>query len=320
MIIVSIPGEHISAVAGQTPDCQLNVADEALLTASQLNRRPTNLVTDLLAAFGLWAVSVLAVFIVPTIIALPYIMFRYWGASDVSQSLATNHTVLLLTVIGVIPAHGLTFLAARAVVTMPGRRPFWSTIGWSFSPKFGFWPAAGVAVVLYFAGAILAKLIGGGPTDIDILVNSSLAVRILLAILATTTGPLVEEIVYRGVLYTALEKSIGTAVEAGLGVARAKSIGMALSIAIVSILFAAVHVYQYRNNVGVIVVIVMLSVSLTLVRAFTGRLLPCFIIHMVFNGIVSVLIVLQPYVEQIEKTITPKTGMIILFRFLNVCT
>lgn len=211
---------------------------------------------------------------------------------------------MLLSVIGVLPAHALTFVAAWLVVTLRGHRPFWSSIGWSYSPKFGFWTATGVAVVLYFVGTILVKLIGGEPTDIDILVNSGLAVRLLLSVLASTSGPFVEEIIYRGILYPALQKRLG----------------MAWAVALVSFLFSLVHLYQYRSNGGVIAAIVILSVSLTLVRAFTGRLLPCFIIHMTFNGIVSILIIFHPFFEKPEKIEVPKAAALIFWRLIRVMT
>lgn len=299
---MSIPGEHVPVLTGQTPDYQLNVPDGSYTTPLELERGPDNPSWDVLASLCLWVLSVLAVFIVPTIVALPFIMFRYWGASNAAQSIATDHTVLLLTVIGVIPAHALTFLAAWVVVTQRGRRPFWRSLGWTYSPKFGFWQAAGVAVALYVVGFVVAILIGGEPTDIDMLVNSSLAIKLLVSVLATTSGPLVEEIVYRGILYPALQRTIG----------------MAWAVALVSFLFALVHVFQYRKNLGVITVIVMLSVSLTLVRAFTGRLLPCFIIHMVFNGIVSFVMIIQPFFEKPEKIAAPKTAIIMLWRMMRL--
>jgi len=301
---VNIPSDQVPSLTVQSPDYQLNVPADVATFPPGLESGHKRLSWDLLASLGLWVLSVVAIFIIPAIVAIPYIMIRYWGVANAAQSLATDHTVLLLTVIGVIPAHAFTFLAAWAVVTQRGRRPFWQTLRWNFSPKFGFWTAVGVAIMLYLAGAILAKLIGGGPTDIDILANSTLVVRILLAVLATATGPLVEEIVYRGILYPALQERIG----------------MAWSVAIVSFLFALVHVYQYRNSWGVISVIALLSISLTLVRALTGRLLPCFIIHMLFNGIVSVLIVFQPFFEHLEKGAAPKTGVVILWRMMQLFT
>jgi membrane protease YdiL (CAAX protease family) len=270
---------------GQRPEYPLGFADEAAAApvelADEFNQPPW----DVLASLGLWVLSIFLVFVVPTLIALPYILFRYAGTNTPTQVLATDPTVLLFSVLGVIPAHVLTFGAAWAIVTNYGKRPFWRTLGWSFSPAFGFWASASLAITLYIVGIILAQLIGGNPTDIDILANSSLAVRLLLAVLATTTGPLVEEIVYRGVLYPSFEKRIG----------------MVWAVILVSFLFLLVHVYQYRNSLGAISVIALLSVSLTLVRARTGKLLPCFIMHMVFNGAVSVMIILYPYLEQFQK-------------------
>jgi membrane protease YdiL (CAAX protease family) len=96
------------------------------------------------------------------------------------------------------------------------------------------------------------------------------------------TAPLIEELIYRGVLYRGIEKA------AGIG----------LAITLVSLLFAGVHVYQYRNNIAVIIVITLLSITLTVARAVSGRVLPSFIIHLVFNGIQSVLIVLAAFVNK----------------------
>ena len=55
---------------------------------------------------------------------------------------------------------------------------------------------------------------------------------------------------------------------------------------------------QYYNNFGVIAVIAVLSIVLTVVRARTGKLLPSYIIHFVFNGIQAVLLVLAPLLEK----------------------
>ena len=70
---------------------------------------------------------------------------------------------------------------------------------------------------------------------------------------------------------------------------------MAIAIPVVSLLFAGVHVFQYRNNFAVIAVITLLSITLTVARAVSGKVLPAFIIHLVFNGIQSVLIVLGAF-------------------------
>ena len=128
----------------------------------------------------------------------------------------------------------------------------------------------------------ITKIIGGGETSIDQISHSSAASRYMLEILAGVTAPFVEELVYRGILYSALQKVAG----------------IVWAVIIVSTLFALVHVLEYYNNVGVILVISLLSVCLTLLRAYTGRLLPCFIVHLVFNGIQAVIILIEPYLPQ----------------------
>ncbi|HEV8169403.1 MAG TPA: CPBP family intramembrane glutamic endopeptidase, partial [Pyrinomonadaceae bacterium] len=106
--------------------------------------------------------------------------------------------------------------------------------------------------------------------------------RVATAFLAFATAPLVEEIIYRGVIYPAIEKVTG----------------MGFAIVVVSMLFAGVHVWQYRTNIVVIIVITLLSIILTVARAVTGKLLPSFIIHLVFNGVQSVLIVLSGFLDK----------------------
>src|SRR4029434_122184 len=115
------------------------------------------------------------------------------------------------------------------------------------------------------------------------------------AFVAVFTAPLAEELIYRGVLYSALERA------AGMGVA----------IAVVALLFAGVHVFQYWNNIGVITGITLLRFTLTLARAYSGSILPPFIIHLVFNGIQALVLALSPFIDSnlLEKgeKVTPTT-------------
>lgn len=281
----------------QIPDYPSSLLGQSKIEFGSDEVDPNNPPWNVLIAFGLWLLSILLVNFLPIFVVGPYLLIRYKGVPTTPQILFTDHTATLLFVLAIIPAHLLTFGAVWLVVTRLGKRPFWQSFGWSWGKRFGFWASAGVAFALYLLGSVVAKKLGGDQqTDIDLLIDTSTAVRIALAILAATTGPLVEELIYRGVLYAALQRAIGT-------------IG---TVIIVSFLFALVHVYQYKNNWGVIAVILMLSISLTLVRAWTGRLLPCFIIHMVFNGVQSLLILFHPYLEQFEKSVEQKTGIIIM--------
>jgi membrane protease YdiL (CAAX protease family) len=136
-----------------------------------------------------------------------------------------------------------------------------------------------IATVLFVIGAAATYFWGGNRTQLDALVESSIPARMATAFIAVFTAPLIEELIYRGVLYSALQRAVGTAITVG----------------IVSLLFAGVHVFQYIDNLAVIAVITLLSFTLTLVRAQTGSVLAPFVIHLVFNAIQSVIIALSPF-------------------------
>jgi hypothetical protein len=71
-------------------------------------------------------------------------------------------------------------------------------------------------------------------------------------------------------------------------------------------MFAGLHVIQYWPNAGAITAISLLSLALTVVRARTGRLLPCYVIHLVFNGIQSIIIVAEPYLRSVYEGWRPE--------------
>jgi membrane protease YdiL (CAAX protease family) len=242
---------------------------------------------DVATGVGVWFVSVLLIVIIPTLYALPYLFYRIVKLGPPSpQALASDKMLLFYSVVGILPTHLLTLVLVWLVVTEGGRRPFWKTIGFdwpqSTSPMTATLLSVLLAILLFGLAWAVTMLYGQRKTDLDIIIESSIYTRIATAFVAVATAPLIEELVYRGVLYRALEKA------AGVG----------LAIVIVSLLFAGVHVFQYRNNIAVIVVISLLSVTLTVARAVTGRVLPSFIIHLVFNGIQSVLIVLGGFIDK----------------------
>ena len=109
------------------------------------------------------------------------------------------------------------------------------------------------------------------------LLKSSTQVRIAVAILATFSAPLVEEAVYRGLLYSGLRKAFG----------------VAPTVLLVTLMFAGVHVLQYFGSWVSLAGLTLLSLALTLVRAKTKSVLPCVVIHTVNNAFFSVLILMN---------------------------
>jgi len=258
-------------------------------------------VFGLLKALLTWVGSVVFLLMIPLILVIPY--FIYLAATSGSpqpDALLADKTFLFLSILGVIPAHLLTFVVAYMVITKGGRHPFLQTLGLEWPRSLGSWAGIGlsaiIATVLLGLGALITWLFGGEKTDLDLIIESSLQARLATVFLAVVTAPIIEEVIYRGMLYPAI----------------ARVVGAGFAIALVSILFAGVHFYQYRNNLAVVAVITILSASLTTVRALSHRLLPSFVIHLVFNGVQSILILLQGMVGRDPITPPPVPGIDLL--------
>ena len=233
-----------------------------------------------LQALATWLLSVAFLVVVPQLLALPYVAAHYpRGATR--ETLFADKTFILVLVAGFLPAHALTLLLAWAMATRVGRLSAIEVLGLTRSRASEVWKSAGLAILLFVIAWVVAGTFGGQETDLEKILLSSRAAALVTALVAVTTAPLVEEIIYRRLLYSALQRLIGRW----------------FAVLIVASVFAGMHVLQYRQNIGTILSISLLSLTLTLVRARTGRLLPCFVIHLVFNGIQSLIIVFEPYLR-----------------------
>ncbi|HEX8499372.1 MAG TPA: type II CAAX endopeptidase family protein [Pyrinomonadaceae bacterium] len=248
------------------------------------------------SALGLLVLSFFLMLVTSLVFLVPYIFYRGIGLDTLAEFAVKDPGAILVQILSIIPAHLLTLVLAWLLVTRAGKYPFFATLGWDWRGGFTFWRSAGLAVLLLGVGYAIAKLTGPTDNALEQLIRSSRAAALAVAFAAAVTAPLVEEIVFRGVLYSALRRLVG----AGGAVAA------------VLILFALIHVPQYWPSFGVIATILVLSVVLTLIRAHTGRLLPCFVVHLVFNSIQAVLIVLEPYLKQFApEEAAPAPGLLV---------
>jgi hypothetical protein len=251
--------------------------------ATAVTEAPNNPPWGVVAAVLVWIASIVLLTIVPNVCVLPYIAYRYRGIAPTRDLLLQDPTFMFLFVLGWLPAHLLTMALIWAVATRLGKFSFKKVTGLSWSPSFGLWRSSAAAVVLFLVTLVLIGFLGGQKTDLDRILESSRAAAVTLAIIAVVTAPLVEEMIYRGLLYSALHRALG----------------MWAAVVIVTSMFAGLHVVQYWPNAGAISSITVLSLALTLIRARTGRLLPCFVVHLVFNGIQSVIIIIEPYLRSL---------------------
>jgi membrane protease YdiL (CAAX protease family) len=274
------------------------------LSATKIANHPDKPPWGILAALVTWFVSIAMLAVVPNVCVLPYLAYRYAGTQPTRELLLKDQTFVFLYVLGWLPAHLLTLALVWAIGTGLGKRSFKQIFGWSWSPNFGLWKSSALAITLFFVTLVLIGLFGGPRTDLDRILESSRAAAVTLAIIAVATAPLVEELIYRGLLYSAFQRIIG----------------QWAAVALVASIFAGLHVVEYWPNVGAISSITLLSVVLTLIRARTGRLLPCFVVHLVFNGIQSLIILLEPYLRALYHLLhhEPVNSTIAHFsRFLN---
>ncbi len=186
--------------------------------------------------------------------------------------------IMLLQLVGTFGGQVLSLLLSWGIVTRMGKRSFSEALGLHWAQNFKLWHAVALGVGMFALSGLLMSVLPHHETDMDKFLKFGTVVRMVLALVATIGAPIQEEIVYRGVLYTALQKSLG----------------MRGSVMIVSLLFWGVHVVQYWQSLATLVAVLLLSFVLTGLRAWSGKLLPCVATHLFFNGIQGLLIVFAP--------------------------
>ena len=194
-------------------------------------------------ALLVWVVSILLQAMVPLFFVIPFAMHRGLNPSSPNFGKAavelavTDRTAVFLQVLSILPTHILTLALLWAFVTRFGKRPFLASFGWGWPGRLRWWHSVLLGVGLFLVATALANLLGAEkPTQLEQIINSSAGARYAIAALAVLTAPFVEEFIYRGVLYSALQRTIG----------------VNAAVVFVLALFTLIHVPQYWPNVKTI--------------------------------------------------------------------
>lgn len=273
-----VENSESSAIDFQTNEISNSPASESKISL------PDNPPWNSWTALGVWLASVFFIVIFPNVIIGVYLLknnLSFSQPEQLQEFFRSDVTVNILKVLSIIPAHILTLCVAWLVVTNLNKFSFKETLGWKFG-GFRLWHAFAITIFMLVLGGILVSKYGQQENELTIIVKSSLTATILVALMATFTAPIVEEVVYRGILYSALQRSFG----------------IIAAVALVTFLFALVHVPQNITDPVAISIITLLSLILTLIRMKTGNLLPCIVLHFIFNGVQSVFLIIQPFLEQ----------------------
>jgi uncharacterized protein len=239
-----------------------------------------------LEGIGLWIASVAFILFVPAFLLLPYLASLDPPITDpehIVEFAKSDPTSIFLQILGIIPAHVLTIALAWLIVTRGRRFSFRKTLGWERS-GFRWWHYCIVLGGFMVVAAGVNEYFPEQQNELLRILQSSRSAVYIVAFVATFTAPIVEEVVYRGVLYSAFQRKFG----------------IPAAFVLATLLFAVVHVPQYYPSYSTIFLLFILSLTLTSIRVKTGNLLPCIILHTLFNGLQSVMLILEPYITREE--------------------
>ena len=281
-----------------TPEFNAPNIQETIETSQFLiHPTPDNPPWNSWTAFGVWAASVFLIIVLPNLFVFPYLLQKGVIATDSAQLiefLQKDPMAIILNVIAIIPAHILTLVLAWLVVTKYKRFSFRATLGWDWG-GFNWWNCLLILGSFFAAAVVVSNFLPEQDNELMRILRSSRTAVYIVAFMATFTAPIVEEVVYRGILYSAFQRAFG----------------VLAAVIVVTALFALVHVPQYYPSYSTIFLICMLSLILTLIRVRTKNLLPCIVLHTIFNGIQSLILIFEPYLTNITNQSEIKAAAII---------
>lgn len=280
--------ENLNQENFENSDLAGTIPDELKTTFS-----PNNPPWNSLVAFAVWFASVALILFLPTLAVLPYIISQKANLPN-QESMAkfstSDPTAIFIQIAAIIPAHIITLIIAWYVVTKYNKYSFKEMLGWHWG-GFKWWQIGLITILLLisvFTFALLAnQAFGTQDNELLRILRSSRYTVFLVAFMATFSAPIVEEVVYRGVLYSAFQRATN----------------IPIAVLLVTLVFALVHFPQYWGDNSTLVTLIFLSLVLTLIRVRTNSLLPCVFFHFVFNGIQSLGLIFQPYLpENLDPT------------------
>jgi len=177
----------------------------------------------------------------------------------------------LVVVAGQALAYLLILAYMYVLVARERRRPdFLTAIHWNWPHNIAGYVLAGF--VLSLALQAVAHLL---PIPKDLPIDSFFrtpAEAWALGILSITLAPLMEELFFRGFLYPVL----------------ARRLGLPIAVFLTALGFALLHAAQLGFAWGPVLVIFMVGLVLTMVRANTNSVAAGVLIHMAYNGTITV--------------------------------
>jgi membrane protease YdiL (CAAX protease family) len=159
-------------------------------------------------------------------------------------------------------------VAACMVMLVEGKYhvPFWPTIRWNW-PRSGWRFLLIGGTMLLVTGVLESLLPMPKDTPFEQLFDKPRDAY-LLAIIAVTFAPLLEELFFRGFMYPVL----------------ARRMGAVWAVALTALPFGLIHLPQYGWAWGAALIIILVGVVCGVVRAVTRSVGASFLVHVGYNG------------------------------------
>jgi membrane protease YdiL (CAAX protease family) len=207
----------------------------------------------------------LAFFLAYILVTAGYLSILAVGHRPTSTGETEETTFLSITFEMV--AYVLLFGAIYALVAIRGRLPFWRALKWN-RPTFL------KALAFLAGGIILAAAVQAAPTIFPDRKNfplqeifTSPAVAYAVGGFAVLVAPLMEELIFRGVLFAIFEDMVG----------------LRFAIATTAILFTALHIPEYRGAWNHLFLLLIVGLVFSTARGLTGSLAPSVLLHTAYN-------------------------------------
>jgi CAAX protease family protein len=218
---------------------------------------------DILRLMVLIIVAIIACFFAAVLITR-ICVYPHMGLGEIAR-------IPLVAVAGQSLAYLLIFGYMYVLVTRERRRPdFLAAIHWNWPSNIAAYVVVGFALSL--ALQVLAHFL---PIPKELPIDSFFrtpAEAWALSILSVTLAPLMEELFFRGFLYPVL----------------ARRLGLPIAVFLTALGFALLHVAQLGRAWGPVLLIFLVGIVLTLVRAKTNSVAAGVLIHMAYNGTITV--------------------------------
>jgi membrane protease YdiL (CAAX protease family) len=181
-------------------------------------------------------------------------------------------TYPVVTVLGQGLAYLLIFGFMVLIVTRVPGQDFWQAIRWNWPKNWSAYLLAGVALSFTLQGiAHFLPIPKEVPMDRFFRTPSE---AWALSLFGVTFAPLLEELFFRGFLYPVLVRRFG----------------IAIAVLTTAAGFSLIHAPQLGRAWGPVLVIFMVGLALTLTRAITKSVAASLLVHMAYNGTLSILL------------------------------